>query len=264
VFLCTHQRTELCRKSLRTTKKIQVAVTQSNLITDMKFLRGKTGMLTILILIIMKGMDGLTLNTNMRSVVCCQGNTQLLIWNFTEGENERVIGLQWFFNGITLVCFVSNSTGFVVADLYKGRVERNGTAGLVLKNVSLNDTGEYTLRVKFEGKEDDVHGINLTVVEPPPNQCKPIIKKEHPKGIISCSTACERSPLSVEWIINGTKVPEAIGPYLVVHPLRTSEQPSCCLRDFKCPDDYQTKFCTSNNFIFTEDMPTVNQPVAGT
>ncbi|KAL3886353.1 hypothetical protein ACJMK2_026352 [Sinanodonta woodiana] len=209
---------------------------------------------------------GLTWNTEIRSrsSVCCQGNTQLLIWNLTEEENERLIGLHWFFNGTKLVCFVSKSTGFVVGDLYVGRVEQNGTAGILLNNVSLNDAGEYTLHVKFEEKEESVYGINLTIVEPPPSQCKPIIKKEYPKGIFSCSTACERSPLSVEWYINGTKVPEVIEPYLVVDPLWTSEQPVCCLRDFKCVDDYQSKFCTPNNFSFTDDMPTVNQPVADT
>ncbi|KAL3886344.1 hypothetical protein ACJMK2_026343 [Sinanodonta woodiana] len=202
--------------------------------------------------------EGLTWNTKMRSAVCCQGNNQVLLWNFTEGENERVTGLQWFFNGITLICLESNTTGFVVSNLYADRVERSGTAGILLKNVSLNDTGEYTLYVELEEEtKRNVQEINLTVVEPPPSQCKPIIKKEHPMGILSCSTACGRSPLSVEWIINGTNDSGAVGPYFVVNSSGTSEQLICCLRDFKCLDDYQTNFCTQNNIPFTEDMHTV-------
>ncbi|KAL3886011.1 hypothetical protein ACJMK2_026037 [Sinanodonta woodiana] len=222
--------------------------------------------ITVLIFLMMvRFTEDLTWNTKMRTVVCCQGNQQLLIWNFTKGENERVTELHWFFNEKTLVCFMSNTTGFVVADLYEGRVEQNGAAGIILKNVHLNDTGEYTLYVKLEKEtKRNVQGINLTVIEPPPIQCKPIIKIEHPKGILSCSTSCERSPLSLEWIINGIKETGCFGPYIVVNSLGTSEQPMCCLRDFKCVDDYQTKFCTRNNISFTEDMHTVNESVAGT
>ncbi|KAL3886008.1 hypothetical protein ACJMK2_026034 [Sinanodonta woodiana] len=201
----------------------------------------------------------------MRTVVCCQGNNQLLIWHFTNKENEKVAELQWFFNENTLVCLVLETTGFIVAESYEGRVERTGATGILLKNVSLNDAGEYTLYVKLEEEtKRNVQGINLTIIEPPPHQCKPIIKQEHPKGILYCSTACDRSPLSLEWSINGTEVPGDIGPYFVVNSSGTSEQPVCCLSGFKCLDDYETKFCTRNNIVFTEDMHTVNESVADT
>ncbi|KAL3886016.1 hypothetical protein ACJMK2_026042 [Sinanodonta woodiana] len=217
--------------------------------------------LTVLIFLVMvRFTEELTWNTKMGAAVCCQGNTQRLIWNFTLGENERVTELHWYFNGKTLVCFVTNATGFVEGDLYEGRVEWNGIAEILLKNVHLSDTGEYTLFVKLEVEtEHNNHGINLTVAEPPPSQCKPVIKKTNSKGIISCFTSCEISPLPLEWIINGTKVPEDSGPFFAVNSLGTSEQPSCCLRGFKCLDDYETKFCTRNNISFTEDMHTVNE-----
>ncbi|KAL3886363.1 hypothetical protein ACJMK2_026361 [Sinanodonta woodiana] len=101
----------------------------------------------------------------MLSITRCQGDNQLFMWNFTKEENERITAYHWFFNEKTLICLHSVTIGFHVTDLYKGRVERIGILGILLRNVSFTDEGEYTLYVKLDPeKQRNLQGISLTVV----------------------------------------------------------------------------------------------------
>ncbi|KAL3886019.1 hypothetical protein ACJMK2_026044 [Sinanodonta woodiana] len=191
----------------------------------------------------------------MLSVTCCQGDNQLLMWNFTKEENERITAYHWFFNEKTLICLDSMTIGFHVTDLYKGRVERIGTLDILLKNVSQTDTGEYTLYVKLDPeRKRNLQGISLTVIgHHQPSQCKPIITRLD-VGILSCSTPCERSSLSPEWIINGANETVGIGPYLTLDPHLNSENFFCCLRSLTCRNDIQFKLCTQNHISFADSI----------
>ncbi|KAL3869349.1 hypothetical protein ACJMK2_042042 [Sinanodonta woodiana] len=66
-------------------------------------------------------------------------------WNCTLLPNESVNGVQWFKDSTPFANV--NKNNFTFIDSYVGRVERFGTFGIRLHNITVNDSGHYHISV---------------------------------------------------------------------------------------------------------------------
>ncbi|KAK3611159.1 hypothetical protein CHS0354_009624 [Potamilus streckersoni] len=201
-------------------------------------------MMMVSFLMMVKISEGLTWTTETLTTSSCKGQNKSLMWNYSIGENEKVIQLQWYFNNKTLICFHSESMGFYVEPLYQGRVERVGPKGIRLKEISIFDTGEYTLYPKLARKNTkDAQSIVLTVYETPTHRCKPVITIIS-KNLLSCSTNSCGIP---EWRISEKNDPVGNTSYLNVISSWNTEQVICCVigPNMKCHNGNQSEFCTA-------------------
>ncbi|KAL3886021.1 hypothetical protein ACJMK2_026045 [Sinanodonta woodiana] len=259
------------------TKKIEVAVTQLNLITDMKFLRGKMGMLTILLLILMKGTDGPPVppntgppvppNTGPPVIVikACAGEDQTLMTK-DESAQEVIMTSDWIFsnidatiNGVT-ICIIQSPGNFSVDRLYSNKVEYCNTTSIILKNISLQDMGYYKVKFLKEKIQDtESLPIFLSVSDTPTKQCKPDIKILS-GNMLNCSTQCEQ--FDVEWTQNKGDV-VGNGSILQVDCLPKNESFSCCLKskDMECYKGDKSDLCAPIPPSYcTENRPGENVP----
>ncbi|KAK3580997.1 hypothetical protein CHS0354_013891 [Potamilus streckersoni] len=212
--------------------------------------------------------------TSVLSTTSCEGQDKLLVWNYSVGENDRIRQLQWYYNKTTLICYNSESYGFHVTPLYEGRVEKNGTSGIILKKVLSNDTGEYALYPKLSGeKSRNVQAILLKVLELPIFDCKPTITSLS-NLLISCSvTTCGKPHLSTEWKIEGEQDPVGNESYLTLKSSWAGKLLFCCPYEprMECLNWNKFEFCTptltynthTKDDIHTEnstEVHTVNVP----
>ncbi|KAK3609627.1 hypothetical protein CHS0354_038630 [Potamilus streckersoni] len=97
----------------------------------------------------------------------CPGQAAILHWDFRTEPGEEVRMLQWFINSTILIAYSSSKLGFRVSTEYKGRVEQSGYAGIVIHELSTQDTGNYTLYAKIAwNTTPNVRSVWLNVVEP--------------------------------------------------------------------------------------------------
>ncbi|KAL3886364.1 hypothetical protein ACJMK2_026362, partial [Sinanodonta woodiana] len=248
-----------------------------NLITDMKFLRGKMGMLTILLLILMKGTDGPPVppntgppvppNTGPPVIVikACAGEDQTLMTK-DESAQEVIMTSDWIFsnidatiNGVT-ICIIQSPGNFSVDRLYSNKVEYCNTTSIILKNISLQDMGYYKVKFLKEKIQDtESLPIFLSVSDTPTKQCKPDIKILS-GNMLNCSTQCEQ--FDVEWTQNKGDV-VGNGSILQVDCLPKNESFSCCLKskDMECYKGDKLDLCAPIPPSYcTENRPGENVP----
>ncbi|KAL3885731.1 hypothetical protein ACJMK2_025776 [Sinanodonta woodiana] len=108
---------------------------------------------------------GLKWTTETLHTSCCEGQDKILMWNCSLEKNETVQDNLWLFQS-TRIAYVSKSVKFDVHDLYQGRLEQIGKMGILLKNVSSVDTGNYSLYLNL-GPEppENMQTIFLTVFD---------------------------------------------------------------------------------------------------
>ncbi|KAK3611161.1 hypothetical protein CHS0354_009625 [Potamilus streckersoni] len=203
--------------------------------------------------------------TEALSISSCEGQDKLLMWSFSKGENDIIRQLHWYYNKTTLICYHSESTGFHVRYLYKGRVEQKGITNILLKNLSSLDTGDYTLYPKLaEEEKENVQTLSVTVYDKLTHECKPAIKN-HSRSIFSCSAnPCGRPSVLPEWRILGIQEPVGNESFLKINSSWNAEFVFCCPQGpiMHCHNGNQIDFCTAvsilpseRNTLLNEDLP---------
>ncbi|KAK3598491.1 hypothetical protein CHS0354_001028 [Potamilus streckersoni] len=74
---------------------------------------------------------------NMHSVI--------FMWDCSLLPNETVLGVIWIKENTTIA--IAEDNRFTPQGSYAGRVERNGTFGILLHNISVKDSGHYNISV---------------------------------------------------------------------------------------------------------------------
>ncbi|KAL3885730.1 hypothetical protein ACJMK2_025775, partial [Sinanodonta woodiana] len=196
--------------------------------------------------------EGLKWTTETLHTSCCEGQDRILMWNCSLEKNETVLNSLWFFQS-TQIAYVSGSGKFDVRDLYKGRLEQIGTMGILLKNVSSVDTGNYSLYLNV-GPEppENMQTIFLKVFESQKYQCKPSITK-YSENVLFCSAySCGGIQLSTEWRISEKYDFVSNESYLKINSSWNDEHVSCCLH-IQCQNGNLLDVCASTNIFFVED-----------
>ncbi|KAL3885742.1 hypothetical protein ACJMK2_025785, partial [Sinanodonta woodiana] len=173
--------------------------------------------------------SGLNWTTETLHISSCEGQDRILMWNYSLEKNETVQNSMWFFQS-TRIAYVSESGKFDMRDLYKSRLEQIGKMGILLKNVSSVDTGNYSLYLNLGAEPpENMQTIFLTVFESPTYLCKPSITK-YSENVIFCSTnSCGGIQLSTEWRISEKDDFLSNASYLKINSSWNDEHVSCCL-----------------------------------
>ncbi|KAL3884315.1 hypothetical protein ACJMK2_024462 [Sinanodonta woodiana] len=72
-------------------------------------------------------------------------NSVIFMWECSLSPNESVLSVSWLKDNTTIAKAVGNN--FTAHGSYAGRVERNGTYGILLHNISQKDSGHYNISV---------------------------------------------------------------------------------------------------------------------
>ncbi|KAK3602314.1 hypothetical protein CHS0354_001749 [Potamilus streckersoni] len=224
-------------------------------------LRGSLQMFTIICL--MRGTDAPHLGPQVVMVEGCEGQDKLML---TE-DYTRLGGIlyyEWYYNITNTIC-INKLNGSEVDGPYKSKVEQCNTTGIHLKNLSLNDSGEYTLKALIENMpEEFITKIYLNVLVSPTKQCRPHISY-HSDNWINCSTSC--GYIRGEWRPDKTGLSVLNGSLLQVSCPWKGEPVSCCLQvqNMKCLEEDKSELCLSVNISScNEEGPTENGPELNT
>ncbi|KAK3605206.1 hypothetical protein CHS0354_038643 [Potamilus streckersoni] len=168
----------------------------------------------------MNFIKGIIWTSNPSPVIKCKGDNVHLTWKYVKEPGEDIKQLQWLFNRTELIASISVRHGFNVELNYKGRVERSsGDNGILLKNISAQDIGNYTLYpVRAWEESPNIQSVWLNVIEP-------TMKPE---------CMCESLLNSTEWSSGKTFGTVAVGCNLKINS------------SFCCPKGPDIEYCVND------------------
>ncbi|KAK3605212.1 hypothetical protein CHS0354_038649 [Potamilus streckersoni] len=149
----------------------------------------------------------------------CIGQDVTFMWSYEEEAGEEIKQLKFIVNATKEIAYKSVRNGFNVKPEYKGRVEARNETGILLKNISAKDTGNYTLYpIIAKENSPNVQSIWLNVIAITlPQWC-----------------TCERFLLSTEWISGQTFSIVAADCHLEINS------------SFCCPKGPVIEYCVSD------------------
>ncbi|KAK3605204.1 hypothetical protein CHS0354_038641 [Potamilus streckersoni] len=163
--------------------------------------------------------EGIIWISKTRQVNMCKGKTAHMTWKYVQEPGEDIKQLQWLFNRTELIASISVRHGFNVELNYKGRVERSGDNGILLKNISTQDIGNYTLYpVRAWEESPNIQSVWLNVIDP-------AMRKE-------CS--CTKLPILTHWRSGRTLKIMAEGCKFQINS------------SFCCPKGPEIQYCAKN------------------
>lgn len=123
------------------------------------------------------------------AVSVCSGWDLVLPWNFTLSDGEDVSVIQWYYQGSSeeMVAMVNLHGQFIPMPAFAARVQFIPGAGLQLQNVSLSDSGNFTVEIVSHAGSGGFATQRLTVgvdVAEPPLVDEGLLKVTQERGAV--------------------------------------------------------------------------------